>query len=149
MLHVVSAFDTENEISLGQIATKNDEGKDVGEYNTIPLLLEQLDVEDALVTIDAAGCYTDIVDAVVENKANYLITLKDNQPKLIEEAKEQKRCFRKQNRMSLQALILIENQIVDMVALRSECTMRCPFPLATICRFAFFLWLSMLLYHPD
>jgi len=88
LLHVVSAFDTENEISLGQIATKNDEGKDVGEYNTIPLLLEQLDVENALVTIDAAGCYTDIVDAVVENKANYLITLKANQPTLMEEAVE-------------------------------------------------------------
>ena len=88
LLHVVSAFDTESEISLGQIATKNDEGKDVGEYNTIPLLVEQLDIKDALVTIDAAGCYTEIVDTVVENDGNYLITLKDNQPKLIEEARE-------------------------------------------------------------
>jgi predicted transposase YbfD/YdcC len=88
LLHVVSAFDTENEISLGQIATKNDEGKDVGEYNTIPLLVEQLDIKEALVTIDAAGCYTEIVNAVVENEGNYLITLKDNQPKLIAEAKE-------------------------------------------------------------
>jgi predicted transposase YbfD/YdcC len=88
LLHVVSAFDTENEISLGQISTKNDEGKDVGEYNTIPLLLEQLDVEDALVTIDAAGCYTEIVDAVIENDANYLITLKANQPTLMAEALE-------------------------------------------------------------
>jgi predicted transposase YbfD/YdcC len=88
LLHVVSAFDTENDISLGQLATKNDEGKDVGEYNTIPLLVEQLDIKDALVTIDAGGCYTEIVDAVIENKGNYLITLKDNQPKLIEEAKE-------------------------------------------------------------
>jgi predicted transposase YbfD/YdcC len=84
----VSAFDTENDVSLGQLATKNDEGKDVGEYNTIPLLIEQLDVKDALVTIDAAGCYTEIVDAVVENKANYLITLKDNQPTLMDEAQE-------------------------------------------------------------
>ena len=88
LLHIVSAFDTENEISLGQIATKNDDGKDVGEYNTIPLLVEQLDIKDALVTIDAAGCYTEIVDAVVKNEGNYLITLKDNQPTLIEEAKE-------------------------------------------------------------
>jgi predicted transposase YbfD/YdcC len=88
LLHVVSAFDTENEISLGQIATKNDEGKDVGEYNTIPLLVEQLDIEGALVTIDAAGCYTEIVDAIVENGGNYLITLKGNQPTLMEEAQE-------------------------------------------------------------
>ena len=50
--------------------------------------MEQLDINGALVTIDAGGCYTEIVDAVVENKGNYLITLKDKQPKLIEEAKE-------------------------------------------------------------
>ena len=88
LLHVVSAFDTENDMSLGQIATKNDEGKDVGEYNTIPLLIEQLDIQGALVTIDAGGCYTEIVDAVVENKGNYLVTLKDNQPSLLNETKE-------------------------------------------------------------
>ena len=42
-------------------------------------LLEQLDIKGELVTIDAAGCYTEIVDAVVENDGDYLITLKDNQ----------------------------------------------------------------------
>jgi predicted transposase YbfD/YdcC len=88
LLHVVSALDTENDISLGQLATKNDEGKDVGEYNTIPQLIETLDIKEALVTIDAGGCYTEIIDAVVEGKGNYLVTVKDNQPKLLEEAKE-------------------------------------------------------------
>jgi predicted transposase YbfD/YdcC len=88
LLHVVSAWDTENDISLGQIATKNDEGKDVGEYNTIPKLIESLDIGDALVTIDAGGCYTEIVDAVVEGKGHYLVTLKDNQPTLLNETKE-------------------------------------------------------------
>jgi predicted transposase YbfD/YdcC len=88
LLHVVSAWDTENGIALGQLATKNDEGKDVGEYNTIPKLLETLDIEDALVTIDAGGCYTEIVDAVVEGGGNYCVTLKDNQPTLMNEAKE-------------------------------------------------------------
>ena len=87
LLHVVSAWDTENGIALGQLATKNDEGKDVGEYNTIPKLLETLDIKDALITIDAGGCYASIVDAVVEGKGNYLITVKDNQPTLLEAAK--------------------------------------------------------------
>ena len=87
LLHVVSAWDTDNGIALGQIATKNDEGKDVGEYNTIPKLVKTLDIEGALVTIDAGGCYTEIVDAVVEGDGNYLITLKGNQPTLMEEAK--------------------------------------------------------------
>ena len=75
LLHVVSAWDTENGIALGQLATKNDEGKDVGEYNTIPALIETLDIKDALVTIDAGVCYANIVDAVVEGEGNYLITV--------------------------------------------------------------------------
>ena len=87
LLHVVSAWDTENGIALGQVATKNEEGKDVGEYNTIPKLLESLDVKEALVTIDAGGCYTEIVDTIVTGKGHYLVTLKDNQPTLLNEAK--------------------------------------------------------------
>jgi predicted transposase YbfD/YdcC len=87
LLHVVSAYDTENGIALGQQKTKNDEGKDVGEYNTIPVLIETLDIKDALVTIDAGGCYANIVDAVVEEEGNYLITVKDNQPTLFDAAK--------------------------------------------------------------
>ena len=88
LLHVVSAYDTENGIALGQQKTKNDEGKDVGEYNTIPVLIETLDIKDALVTIDAVVCYANIADAVIEGEGNYLITVKDNQPTLLNEAKE-------------------------------------------------------------
>ena len=86
LLHVVSAWDTENSMALGQLKTKNDEGKDVGEYNTIPTLIETLDVKDAVVTIDAGGCYENIVDAIVEGAGNYLITVKGNQPTLLNEA---------------------------------------------------------------
>jgi predicted transposase YbfD/YdcC len=87
LLHVVSAWDSDNGVALGQMKTKNDEGKDVGEYNTIPKLIETLDIEDALVTIDAGGCYANIVDAIIAGKGNYLITIKDNQPTLLNEAK--------------------------------------------------------------
>ena len=88
LLHVVSAYDTENGIALGQLKTKNDEGKDVGESNTIPALIETLDTKDAVVTIDAGGCYANVVDAIIEGKGHYLITVKDNQPTLLKEAKE-------------------------------------------------------------
>jgi predicted transposase YbfD/YdcC len=87
LLHVVSAWDTDNGIALGQLATKNDEGKEVGEYNTIPKLIETLDIKGALVTVDAGGCYVEIVDAVIEGGGDYVVTLKDNQPTLLNEAK--------------------------------------------------------------
>ena len=38
-------------------------------------MFEQLDIKSAVVTIDAAGCYTEIVDAVVDNGGNDLNTL--------------------------------------------------------------------------
>jgi predicted transposase YbfD/YdcC len=87
LLHVVSAWDTDNGIALGQVSTHNDEDKDVGEYNTIPHVIEALDIRKAVVTIDAGGCYDNIVKVIVAGKGNYVITLKDNQPTLIEEAK--------------------------------------------------------------
>ena len=87
-MHVVSAWDTDNGIALGQLKTKNDEGKEVGEYNTIPALIETLDVKDSVVTIDAGGCYANAVEAIVEGEGHYLITVKDNQPTLLNEAKE-------------------------------------------------------------
>ena len=88
LLNTVSAYDTENGISLGQISTNNDEGKDVGEFNTIPKLIEQLDITDTVVTIDAGGCYAEIVDAIVDGGGSYAITLKENQPTLYKIAEE-------------------------------------------------------------
>ena len=86
LLRTVSAWDTENGISLGQIATKNDEGKDVGEFHTIPLLIDMLNIEGKTVTIDAGGAYVEIAGAVVEGGGDYAITLKENQPTLYKEA---------------------------------------------------------------
>jgi predicted transposase YbfD/YdcC len=88
LLHTVSAYDTENGISLAQISTNNDEGKDVGEFNAIPKLIGQLDITDAVVTIDAGGCYAEIVDAIVDGGGSYAIALKENQPTLYKIAEE-------------------------------------------------------------
>ena len=85
---VVSAWDTDTDIALEQLKTQNDEGKDVGEYNTIPALIETLDIKDTIVTIDAGGCHVNAVEAIVEGEGHYLITVKDNQPTLLKEAKE-------------------------------------------------------------
>ena len=82
LLHTVSCWDRSNGISLGQFATKNEEGKEVGEYNTIPKLIKTLDIEDALITVDAGGCYAEITDAIIDGGGSYAITLKENQPTL-------------------------------------------------------------------
>ena len=87
LLNMVSAWDTDRGICLGHVVTKNDEGKETGEYNAIPKLIEQLDVKDTLVTIDAGGCYAEITGSIVSGGGDYAITLKENQPKLHEMTK--------------------------------------------------------------
>ena len=49
------------------------------EITAIPRLLDRLVLEGAVVTIDAAGCQTAIVQALREAGADYLLALKRNQ----------------------------------------------------------------------
>lgn len=77
-IHVVSAFATANGITLGQrvVAEKSNE------ITAIPELLKTLEIAGALVTIDAMGCQTKIVETIREKKADYLLAVKENQPTL-------------------------------------------------------------------
>jgi hypothetical protein len=61
-LHLVSAWATQCQLSLGQVAV--DEKSN--EITAIPRLLELLDVHGALVTIDAMGCQKEVT--VHQNK---------------------------------------------------------------------------------
>src|SRR3954454_19048565 len=79
-LHVVSAWASEEGIALGQVAT---EAKS-NEITAIPLLLQQIELTDTIVTIDAMGCQKEIAQAVVDGGGDFVIAVKDNQPKLRE-----------------------------------------------------------------
>lgn len=84
--HVVSAWVAENQITLGEIKT----AEKSNEITAIPELLEMIDVEESIVTIDAMGCQKNIVKSICENKADYVIGLKGNQENLLKSATE---CF--------------------------------------------------------
>jgi predicted transposase YbfD/YdcC len=77
-LHLVSAFCTENSLVLGQLATEEKSN----EITAIPKLLDLLDLEGAVITIDAIGAQRDIVERICDRGADYVIGLKSNQPKL-------------------------------------------------------------------
>src|ERR1700686_1441291 len=77
-LHLVSAFATTRRLVLGQEAT--DEKSN--EITAIPALVERLDLEGALVSIDAMGCNPNIAQSILDAKADYLLAVKDNQPTL-------------------------------------------------------------------
>ncbi len=78
--HIVTAWSSANTVSLGQLHTDDKSS----EITAIPLLLEMLFLEGCIVTIDAAGCQTKIARAIVEKKADYLLCVKANQPKLLD-----------------------------------------------------------------
>ena len=78
-LHVVSAWATEANLTLGQVAVD----KKSNEITAIPKLLELLDLHGALVTIDAMGCQKKIAKKIVERGGDYLLTVKANQEKLL------------------------------------------------------------------
>jgi predicted transposase YbfD/YdcC len=77
-LHLVSAWATENRLVLGQVAVEDGSH----EIAAIPELLRMLDLKGALVTLDAAGCQKEIVRQIREQKGDYLVAIKGNQPTL-------------------------------------------------------------------
>jgi predicted transposase YbfD/YdcC len=80
-LHLVSAWATECQLSLGQVATTAKSN----EITAIPRLLELLDLHGALVTIDAMGCQKAIAKQIVAGGADYVLSVKENQPHLLED----------------------------------------------------------------
>lgn len=79
-LHLVSAFATEAQLILGQEAC----AEKSNELTAIPILLEALLLKGAIVTIDAMGTHGNIAQAIRDKEADYVLAVKDNQPKLAE-----------------------------------------------------------------
>lgn len=77
-LHVVSAWATKRGITLGQVATEEKSN----EITAIPELLERLDLNGAVVTIDAAGCQKNIAAQIIAGGGDYVLALKGNQETL-------------------------------------------------------------------
>jgi predicted transposase YbfD/YdcC len=57
------------------------------EIIAIPRLLEMLEIEGAVITIDAMGCQRGIAQKIVGKKADYILALKGNQSRLEEDVK--------------------------------------------------------------
>ena len=80
-IYMVSAWVSENELILGQLKV----AEKSNEINAIPLLLDLLDIEGSIVSIDAIGTQTDIAEKIIGNKADYILSVKGNQKELLEQ----------------------------------------------------------------
>ena len=83
-LHLVSAFAAGAGLVLGQRGT----AAKSNEKTAIPELLSTLALEGATVTIDAMGTQANIAEAIRARGADYVLAVKDNQPKLAESIKD-------------------------------------------------------------
>lgn len=84
--YIVSAFIGELGLSIGQVKVDDKSN----EITAIPDLLDLLDIEDSIVTIDAIGTQEDIVNKIVhDNKAHYVLKVKKNQKELLRNIKSQ------------------------------------------------------------
>jgi predicted transposase YbfD/YdcC len=75
-LHLVSAWACEQGLVLGQRCV---DGKS-NEITAIPVLLDQLALENSIVTLDAMGCQTAIAEQILARGGDYLLALKANHP---------------------------------------------------------------------
>lgn len=81
-LTMVSAWSSRHRLVLGQVAVEQKSN----EITAIPVRLEQLDLSESIITIDAMGTQTAIAQQIKAAGADYLLTLKGNHPSLAREA---------------------------------------------------------------
>jgi predicted transposase YbfD/YdcC len=77
-IHMVNAWATSAGIALGQWKTDAKSN----EITAIPHLLRLLDVSGCIVTVDAMGAQTKIAQTIRDEKADYVLRVKDNQGNL-------------------------------------------------------------------
>jgi predicted transposase YbfD/YdcC len=87
-VHIVSAWVSAQNIVLGQVKT----GEKSNEITAIPELLDSLEVKGDTITIDAMGCQRDRAAKIREQGANYVLSVKENQPTVYQEIKEYFEC---------------------------------------------------------
>ena len=80
-LHMVSAWATSRRLLLSQVKTDDKSN----EITAIPELLKMVNIKGNIITIDAMGCQKNIAKIIIRNEGDYVLAVKDNQPKLRED----------------------------------------------------------------
>ena len=84
LVHMVSAWASKNGMVLGQVKVN----EKTNEIKEIPELLSMLILKGCIVTIDAMGCQKGIAEKIRERGADYLLSTKGNQGRLLEQIEE-------------------------------------------------------------
>ena len=82
-VHVISAWSNQHGITLAAFESKGKKN----EIKTIPDVIDMLSAKNAIISTDAMGCQKAIASKIIESENDYMLQLKDNQKKLLEEIK--------------------------------------------------------------
>lgn len=80
-LHILTAFDTENELVLGQLPVD----VKTNEITVMPELVKLLDLENTIITADSLNCQYEIANTIIEKNGNYVLAVKGNKGTLYED----------------------------------------------------------------
>jgi predicted transposase YbfD/YdcC len=80
-LCLISACVSEENVSLGQLKTSAKSS----EKTSIPVLVDNLDIKNAIVSIEAFTCSKSVASQIIDKEADYLFTLKNNNKGLYEQ----------------------------------------------------------------
>jgi predicted transposase YbfD/YdcC len=83
-VEIVSAWSSEHQLVIGHVTVDGASN----EIKAVPVLLEQLDLEGTLVSLDAMGCQKETTDLIIEGGGHYLVALKGNQGRLHQAARD-------------------------------------------------------------
>ncbi len=79
--YIMNAYVSENHMVVGQQRLKDKENEIVA----IPQLIEKLDIEGAVISIDAIGTQVNIAQDILDKNAHYFLAVKENQGALNEQ----------------------------------------------------------------
>jgi len=80
-IHMVNAWCSQTNLILGQLKTNEKSN----EITAVPELLKLIDIKGRLITADAMSCQKQIVKTCIDQGADYLLAVKNNQPTLLTE----------------------------------------------------------------
>lgn len=82
--YIVSAFLNDLGISIGQVKVDDKSN----EITAIPELLDLINIENCIITIDAMGCQKDITNKIVEKEGHYCLAVKENHKNFYKDIKD-------------------------------------------------------------
>jgi predicted transposase YbfD/YdcC len=83
-LYILNAWVSENRMCVGQEKVEEKSN----EITAIPKVLKSLDIEEAVVSIDAIGTQTKIAEQIIEQRGHYFLSVKGNQQGLLEDMEQ-------------------------------------------------------------